>query len=125
MHASPSTAPVDPRLARTLWQWLALGALAVASWPAARGQTAWLGWAPYWAVVAPAIALAVAYRHRLVGQARGAVIATPAAPTPATAHRRRATATRGQAQRTAAPRRGRPVGGAMAAMLFAGRASPL
>ena len=99
MHASPSAAPVDPRLARTLWQWLALGALAVLAWPAARGQTAWLGWAPYCAVVAPALALVVAYRHRLF---TSDVVAIPA-----TAHRRRARATRGQAQRVTATRRGK------------------
>jgi hypothetical protein len=98
MHASPSAAPVDPRLARTLWQWLALGALAVLAWPAARGQTAWLGWAPYWAVVAPTLALVVAYRHRL--------FTSDAVAIPATAHRRRVRATRGQAQRMTATRRG-------------------
>jgi hypothetical protein len=91
---------VDPRLARTLWQWLALGALALLAWPAARGQTTWLGWGPYWAVVAPAIALAVAYRHRLFDRTR-----SDAAPS--TAHRRRQRPTRGQAQRAAAPRRHR------------------
>jgi hypothetical protein len=120
MHASPSTAPVDPRLARTLWQWLALGMLAVIAWPAARGQTAWLGWAPYWAVVAPAIALAVAYRHRWLAKAEGAVIATTT--TPATAHRRRVPAARGQAQRTTSPRRGRQVGAATAGIRQGGRA---
>ena len=100
MHASPSAPLVDPRLARTLWQWLALGALALLAWPAARGQTEWLGWAPYWAVVAPAIGLVVAYRERLF-------IRTAPVDAPATAHRRRVRATRGQAQRVAAPRRGR------------------
>lgn len=100
MHASPSVPAVDPRLARTLWQWLALGALALLAWPAARGQTPWLGWGPYWAVIAPLLALAVAYRHRLFD--RGATQA-PAA----TAHRRRARAVRGQAQRIVASRRDR------------------
>ena len=116
MHASPSA--VDPRLARTLWQWLALGALAVLAWPAARGQTEWLGWAPYWAVVAPAIALVVAYRHRLFARTGAG-----AAPAPATAHRRRAPTARGQAQRAAVPRR--RMAAAMAAMLLSARASPL
>ena len=100
MHASPSVPVVDPRLARTLWQWLALGGLALLAWPAARGQTAWLGWAPYWAVIAPMLALAVAYRHRLFARAGAEVPA-------ATAHRRRPRTTRGQAQRTALPRRER------------------
>ncbi|MGH8030554.1 MAG: hypothetical protein ACREO3_11545 [Arenimonas sp.] len=91
---------VDARLARTLWQWLALGALALLAWPAARGQTGLLGWGPYWAVVAPALALVVAYRHRLIAH-RGEL-----AP-PATAHRRRARPARGQAQRAPASRRER------------------
>ena len=98
MHASPSA--IDPRLTRTLWQWLALGALALLAWPAARGHTEWLGWAPYWAVVAPAIGLVVAYRERLFSR-------TVAVDAPATAHRRRVRAARGQAQRVATPRRGR------------------
>ena len=106
MDPTPDSAPtVDPRLARTLWQWLALGAVMLLAWPAARGQTAWLGWAPYWAVVAPAIALAVAYRHRWFAKADKAVIAAHAMP--ATAHRRRVPAARGQAQRTPLPRLGR------------------
>ena len=100
MTTSPSAPTVDPRLARTLWQWLALGAIALVAWPAARGQTPWLGWGPYWAVVAPAIALAVAYRHRLFDR-------TIDDAARATTHRRRARAVRGQAQRAAGPRRGR------------------
>jgi len=89
---------VDPRLARTLWQWLALGALALCLWPELRGSTPLLGWGPYWAVVAPALALAVAYRHRFTGD-RGETLAT--------AHRRRPRAARGQAQRAAVARRDR------------------
>jgi hypothetical protein len=105
MHASPSLESlVDPRLARTLWQWLALGALALCLVPGLRGQTAWLGWGPYWLVGAPLVALAVAYRHRWLARAEAgeAAIATPA-----TAHRRRPRLVRAQAQRTALPRRGR------------------
>lgn len=116
MHASSRATPVDPRLARTLWQWLALGALAVLAWPAARGQTAWLGWAPYWALIAPALALAVAYRRRLF--ARDVIVL------PATARRRRVRASCGQAQRVTAPRRGRTGGADTAALLLAERASP-
>jgi hypothetical protein len=123
MHASPSPVPVDPRLARTLWQWLALGALALLAWPAVRGQSAWLGWAPYWAVVAPAIALAVAYRHRLFAKAAREALAPNVVPT--TAHRRRAPAARVQARRTASPRRGRLAGASTAAMPFVEKASPL
>lgn len=100
MTASPSAPTVDPRLARTLWQWIALGALALLAWPAARGQGEWFGWGPYWAVIAPAIALGVAYRHRL--WARVAEDAVPG-----TAHRRRARGSRAQPQRPAATRRDR------------------
>src|SRR5688572_1826 len=89
---------VDPRLARTLWQWLALGALALCLWPELRGSTETLGWGPYWAVVAPVLALGVAYRHRFLGSREDA---------PATAHRRRSRVGRGQAQRAAVPRRDR------------------
>ena len=92
---------VDPRLARTLWQWFALGAIALAVWPELRGQTGALGWGPYWLVVAPLVALAVAYRHTLFTEA-----ATTPAET-ATSHRRRARAARGQAQRAGVPRRDR------------------
>ena len=98
-NPAQSVPVVDPRLARTLWQWLALGALALALWPAARGAGGLLGWGPYWAVVAPLLALGVAYRR--AWRARF----TPAAA-PATAHRRRSATPRGQAQRAVpAPRR--------------------
>jgi hypothetical protein len=102
--AETTDSVVDPRLARTLWQWLALGIVALAVFPALRGSTAWLGWGPYWLVVAPLTALAMAYRHRLFGvRAQTADLDA----TLATAHRRRQRAARGQAQRTATPRRGR------------------
>jgi hypothetical protein len=38
MTTSPSTPAVDPRLARTLWQWLALGAIALDAATAPGGQ---------------------------------------------------------------------------------------
>jgi hypothetical protein len=97
--------PVDPRLANTLWQWLALGVVALCVFPALRGSTTLLGWGPYWLVAAPLLALAVAYR----GRWRPADDAAAAdAAIAATAHRRRARGARmPQAQRAAAPRRGR------------------
>jgi hypothetical protein len=105
MTASRTHVPaVDPRLARTLWQWLALGALALVLVPALRGTTEALGWAPYWLVVAPAVALAVAYRQQLFLRT-GRTVAEDSLP--ATAHRRRPRTAPGQAQRTASPRRTR------------------
>ena len=99
-HAEPT---VDPRLARTLWQWFALGVVALAIWPTLRGGTA-LGWGPYWLVVAPLLSLAVAYRHRWLP--RAAAADDRDAP-PDTAHRRRPRVARAQAQRAPTPRRGR------------------
>ena len=49
-----SVTPVDPRLARTLWQWLVLGVLAIVLLPAARGDSMLLGWLPFWLAVVPA-----------------------------------------------------------------------
>ncbi len=59
------TVAPDPRLARTLWQWLALGALAMLLVPAARGPVYLLGNVPYWLVLAPGLSLALLYRHAL------------------------------------------------------------
>ena len=90
----PSSAPpsVDPHLARTLWQWLVVGALVLVAWPAARGHGALLGWGPYWAVVAPTLGLLVAYRRAIVAR-------FAPAQAPGTTHRRRPPSARGQAQR--------------------------
>jgi hypothetical protein len=55
----------DPRLARTLWQWLALGALVMALVPAARGPVQLLGYLPFWLVLAPGLSLALLHRHAL------------------------------------------------------------
>lgn len=105
MTRTPAPADsVDPRLARTLWQWFALGGVALCAFPDLRGTTA-LGWGPYWLVVAPLVALAVAYRHRFFVRAAGRE--DLAAEAGGTAHRRRARAARGQAQRVAIPRRDR------------------
>src|SRR5207342_1798677 len=64
----------DPRLQRVLWQWLALGALALALLPAARGQSAWLGWLPFWAVIAPSSALLMLHRHVLAAAWRATLV---------------------------------------------------
>ncbi len=55
----------DPRLARALWQWLALGAIATLVVPAARGPVYLLGSLPFWLLLAPAVALLVLHRHAL------------------------------------------------------------
>jgi hypothetical protein len=104
--ASASNEPhVDPRLANTLWQWLALGVLALCLVPGWRGSTAWLGWGPYWLVAAPLIALAVAHRGRWLAPRD---VAQHAAEDTTTAHRRRPRGARAQqAQRAIAARRGR------------------
>lgn len=60
-HARPDSRPF-PVLVRLLWQWLALGAMALLVFPAARGDAAWLGWLPFWLLVAPATGLAVLHR---------------------------------------------------------------
>lgn len=101
---APAEPRVDPRLARTLWQWFALGAVALCAFPELRGATA-LGWGPYWLVVAPLVALGVAYRHLVFTRTVGSD--DFAAEPTGTAHRRRARAARGQAQRIATPRRDR------------------
>lgn len=68
----------DPRLARTLWQWLALGALAMLLLPEARGAQALLGNLPFWLVVAPGLALITLHRHALAAAWRARLVrATP------------------------------------------------
>lgn len=57
-------APVDPRLARLLWQWLIFGVALCTLLPAARAYNHWIGWLWYWLIAAPAIALCVLHRAR-------------------------------------------------------------
>lgn len=57
--------PVDPRLARMLWQWLVLGLLLSAALPAARGYSVAIGWLWYWLIAAPLLAQCVLHRRRL------------------------------------------------------------
>lgn len=74
---APST-EVDPRIARTLWQWLALGFVAMLLVPAARGPVYLLGNMPFWLVLAPGFALLTLYRHALVAAWRAHLVrATP------------------------------------------------
>ena len=49
--------------------WLVVGSVAIAVLPEARGVDPWVGWLPFWLVVAPALDLVVLRRRRL---ARGA-----------------------------------------------------
>jgi hypothetical protein len=58
----------DPRLARTLWQCLALGALVLMLVPPARGPVLLVGQLPLWLLLAPALSLAVLYRHALLAR---------------------------------------------------------
>jgi hypothetical protein len=61
-----TAASPESHLNRALWQWLLLGVLAVALFPAARSDALWLGWMPFWAVIAPLSALAVLHRQVLM-----------------------------------------------------------
>ena len=76
--ALSDVAAVDPRIANTLWQWLVLGAVAVALLPAARGDAFLIGWLPFWLLVVPAVALMTLYRHVLAAAWRARLVrATP------------------------------------------------
>lgn len=55
----------DVRLSRLLWQWLFTGLALIALFPAARGNSALIGWLPFWLCLAPVGSLAVLYRHAL------------------------------------------------------------
>jgi hypothetical protein len=82
----------DARLNRVLWQWLVLGALAVALFPDARGYGLWLGWLPFWALIAPLAALAVLHRRVLMAAWRTVLVRAP--------RRRRQRGVNQQAQRS-------------------------
>ncbi|HBK56071.1 MAG TPA: hypothetical protein DDZ76_07285 [Xanthomonadales bacterium] len=62
-HGSDSAAT---SLLQALKFWLAIGATLVAFVPAARSDHEWIGWLPFWLVLAPASSLAVAYRQPLI-----------------------------------------------------------
>ena len=78
LKPTPNSTTVDPRIARTLWQWLALGAIAMLLVPAARGPVYLLGNMPFWLVLAPGFALLTLYRHALAAAWRAHLVrATP------------------------------------------------
>jgi hypothetical protein len=78
LRAKPPSVEVNIALARTLWQWLVLGALAVALVPAARGHSVLLGFLPFWLLLAPIAALIALYRNALTAAWRARlVLATP------------------------------------------------
>lgn len=64
---------IDPRLARIGWQWLALGLLLYAAFPAARGYNVAIGWLWYWLIAAPLVALCAVYRQRMWSALRQAM----------------------------------------------------
>ncbi len=70
----PFRGPTPHPLRAPLLHWLALGLLAVALLPAARGQHALIGWLPYWLVVAPALSLLVLDRHRWTAALAGTLV---------------------------------------------------
>ena len=76
-QSKPSVKSSDPRLNRALWQWLALGVLALAFFPDARGYGLWLGWLPFWAVIAPLAAMAVVHRQVLMTAWRTVLVRAP------------------------------------------------
>jgi len=72
--SQPTPASID---AFAPWQaaltvWLALGAAALLLVPTWRGIDPWLGWLPFWLVVAPAIDLAVLRRRWIAARVRSA-----------------------------------------------------
>jgi hypothetical protein len=89
MKPDAATTP-DPLLARTLWQWLALGLIAMLVVPAARGPVYLLGNMPFWLLAAPGLALLVLYRHALASAWRAVLVRAP---------RRRRRSGSGQARR--------------------------
>ena len=72
----PTNAP-HPRLARALWQWLALGVLLLLVFPAARGPSLWFGPGAFWLLGAPLASLLMLYRHALAAVWRGILAPAP------------------------------------------------
>jgi hypothetical protein len=77
IHHQRASANPDPRLNRILWQWLTVGALSLALFPAARGDGLWLGWLPFWAVIAPLVSLLVLHRRALASAWRAINVPAP------------------------------------------------
>lgn len=82
----PSPNPLRPLLRR----WLLLGLLAVLLLPAARGHHLWIGWLPYWLVVAPALCLMVLERQRMTASLAAVVAGRRTRRVPGRQARRRA-----------------------------------
>jgi hypothetical protein len=77
IHAQSASSSPDPRLSRLLWQWLTLGVLAMALFPGTRGYGIWLGWLPFWMLIAPVLALSVLHRHILMAAWRVVLVRAP------------------------------------------------
>ena len=58
------------RTDRLLRRWLVAGIVVMALVPAARGHSQWIGWLPYWLLLAPALSLALLHRLRLASLQR-------------------------------------------------------
>lgn len=65
-HRPAPTDVVTRRLGALLRQWLLFGLMAVLLLPAARGQSLWIGWLPYWLVFAPALSLLLLERRQVI-----------------------------------------------------------
>lgn len=66
-----------PELERSLWQWLAVAALLVLVFPAARGESLWFGPAAFWLLAAPIASLSMFYRHELAAVWHGILVPAP------------------------------------------------
>ncbi len=64
-------------LQRLLWQSLAVGALIVACFPAARGVSDLAGFLPLWLIGAPLLSLLVFHRSAVVAAWRSVLVRTP------------------------------------------------
>ena len=58
-------------LARSLWQWLTLGAAVFLLFPGARGHSLWLGSGGFWLLAAPLVSLLTYHRHEFAAAWRG------------------------------------------------------
>jgi len=76
-NLQPAPSRPDPILARTLWQWLALGLVAMLLVPAARGPVYLLGNMPFWLLLAPGTGLVILYRHALAAAWRRVLVPAP------------------------------------------------
>lgn len=87
--------------------WISLGLLALLMLPAARGFNEWIGWLPFWLLLAPASSLLMLHRSPIAQWLR-------ARPARQTAQRRRQVA---QARRPARRDKGHALRASLAALL--------